>query len=133
MHDVLQASPEGRNDAQRLARRRGTGPSGSTLVDREHTAVVGEHQDDLALVARPVRPWVKSTNRGFGVDVMTEHGVSERVADVSILDPLPSGTDVDASFTPWMMSCYRVFGPRGRSHGAGDMRRVDLQGALRHS
>jgi hypothetical protein len=41
----------------------------------------------------------KTTNRGLGVDVVAEDSVSDRVPDVGILDPVPSGTGVDANFT----------------------------------
>lgn len=68
-------------------------------VDREHTAVVKVQCHDLEHVARPVRPQVESANRGLGVDVVAEYGVGDRVPDVGILDPVPSGTGVDAKFT----------------------------------
>ncbi len=68
-------------------------------VDREHTAVVKVQCHDLEHVARPVWPQVESTNRGLGVDVVAEDSVSDRVPDVGILDPVPSGTGVDANFT----------------------------------
>lgn len=45
---------------------------------------------DLEHVARPVRPQVESANRRLGVDVVAEHGVSDRVPDVAIRDPVPS-------------------------------------------
>ncbi|MEI8082632.1 MAG: hypothetical protein WCI74_12380, partial [Actinomycetes bacterium] len=68
-------------------------------VDREHADVVEVQCHDLEHVARPVRPQVESANRRLGVDVVAEHGVSDRVPDVAIRDPVPLGTGVDADFT----------------------------------
>ena len=68
-------------------------------VDREHSTVVEVQRHDLEHVPRSVRPEVKASSRRLGVDVVAEHGMSDRVPDVAILDPVPSGTGVDADLT----------------------------------
>ena len=68
-------------------------------VDREHSTVVEVQRHDLDHVPRTVRPKVKASNRGLGVDIVAEQGMSDRVPDVAILDPVPSGTGVDTDLT----------------------------------
>lgn len=88
-------------------------------VNREHTAVVKVQGHDLEHVARPVRPQVESTNRGLGVDVVAEDGVSDRVPDVGILDPVPSGTGIDAKFTHLNIVLQKYWPGKGASHNSG--------------
>jgi len=65
-----------------------------------HAAVVVEVQrHDLEQVPRTVWPEVQASNRGLGVDLVAEQGMSDRVPDVAIRNPVPSGTGVDANLT----------------------------------
>ncbi len=86
-------------------------------MDREHTAVIKVQCDDLEHVARPVRPQVESTDRGLGVDIVAEDSVSDRVPDVGILDPVPSGTGVDTKFTHLNIVLQKYWPGKGVSHG----------------
>ena len=64
-------------------------------MDREHATVIEVQRHDLEHVPRRVPPEVEAANRRLEVDVVAEHSMSDRVPDVAILDPVPSGTGVD--------------------------------------
>lgn len=64
-------------------------------MDREHPTNIEVQRHDLEHVPRSVRPKVKASNRRLGVDIVAEHGMSDRMPDVAILDPVPPGTGVD--------------------------------------
>ena len=64
-------------------------------MDREQATVIEVQRHDLEHVPRTVRPEVEAANRRLGLDVVAEHSMSDRVPDVAILDPVPSGTGVD--------------------------------------
>ncbi len=99
-------------------------------VDREHTAVVEMQCHDLEHVARPVRPQVESTDRGLGVDIVAEDSVSDRVPDVGILDPVPSGTGVDTKFTHLNIVLQKYWPGKGTSHDSRPMPRWTAAGHL---
>lgn len=64
-------------------------------VDREHATVIEVQRHDLEHVSRRVPPEGEAANRRLEVEVVAEHSMSDRVPDVAILDPVPSGTGVD--------------------------------------
>ena len=98
-------------------------------VDREHTAVVEVQCHDLEHVARPVRPQAESANRRLGVDVIAENGVSDRVPDVGIRNPMPSGTGVDPDITHSNIVLRKGEGGRGTGSGSAH-RRMDVRDPL---